>query len=663
MNHMKVSGFKIRILNLLPRRGLRLFGEGGEFFTSRCTREGLRGCACSLRLVAFCLWSLAFFSIWTPVALAQDVSVTAELSPNPAGVDEEVTLTISVSGADGGSERPQLPKISGLKLVGGPSVSTQFQLINGQASSSQSFTYVLLPEKEGVVKVPPIAVRVGAKRYQTEEITLRVVKESSGQDHRPRRRSPFSVFDDMGLDEDSPLRDRTPRRAEVLTVADVDKRSVFVGEQITLTYKILTQLPITQVETKEIPSLSGFWVEEIEIPKNPSANNRVVNGKQYAEYVIKKQALFPTKDGTLQIPSSTFALVVRISSGGFFSFGAQEQVFRKTDPISITANALPTEGKPVNFSGAVGSFKLESTIDKTTAETGDAINLKVTLSGTGNLKTITEFALPELPGFKIYSSKSSDNLAVRNDLLQGSKSWQYVIIPQAPGKELIPALKFPYFSPSAKQYREAQASSLEVAVLKGKGVSLGEASQTAVSQQGIVKRGTDINYIKVGSGPLRDRSRRLYESVWVYVGLVLPLLFNGGLLVYSSRQARLRQDVTGFRSRRAGKIAERRLAEAQKCLKNQQYSQFHSILESSITGYLSDKFNLPQIEVTTQQIKRFMEERNLNSNLAEDVGALLEECNFARYAPVQTSRNNLEALYERARSAIIRIEKESEPRR
>ena len=431
-----------------------------------------------------------------------------------------------------------------------------------------------------------------------------------------------------------------------------------------MTYKILTQLPISQVEVKEIPSLSGFWVEEIEIPKNPSANNRVLNGKQYAEYVIKKQALFPTKDGALQIPSSTFALVVRTSSGGFFSLGTQEQVFRKTDPIPIKANPLPTEGRPANFSGAVGNFKLESAIDKTTAETGDAINLKVTLSGTGNLKTITEFALPELPGFKIYSSKSSDNLAIRNDLLQGSKSWQYVIIPQAPGKELIPALKFPYFSPSAKQYREAQASSLEVAVLKGKGgVPLGEVSQTAVLQQGIVKRGTDINYIKVGSGPLRDRSRRLYESVWVYVGLVLPLLFNGGLLFYSNRQARLRQDATGFRSRRAGKIAEKRLAEAQKCLKNQQYTQFHSILESSITGYLSDKFNLPQIEITSQQIKRFMEERNLNSNLAEDIGALLEECNFARYAPVQTNRNSLEPLYERARTAIIRIEKECEPRR
>ena len=393
------------------------------------------------------------------------------------------------------------------------------------------------------------------------------------------------------------------------------------------------------------------------MPKNPTAANRVLNGKQYAEYVIKKQALFPTKEGALQIPSAAFGLVVRTSSGGFFSLGTQESVFRKTEPISVKVAALPEAGKPAAFNGAVGNFKLESGIDKSTAETGDALNLKVTLSGTGNLKTITEFPLPDLPGFKIYSSKSNDQVAVRNDVLQGSKSWEYVIIPQAPGKERIPDLKFFYFSPTAKQYREANAPSLEVAVLKGKGGAAGEVLQTTL-QQGIVKRGSDINYIKLASGPLKDRSRRLYQSAWVWVGLLVPLLFNAGMLLYTSHQARMRQDVTSFRSRRAARVAEKRLAEAQTCLKNQQYGQFHSILESSVGGYLSDKFNLPQIEITTQQIKRFMEERNLNSHLAGEVAALLEECNFARYAPVQPDRDNLEMLYARAKSAIVRIESE-----
>ena len=122
--------------------------------------------------------------------------------------------------------------------------------------------------------------------------------------------------------------------------------------------------------------------------------------------------------------------------------------------IAIKVAALPEKGKPTNFSGAVGNFKLESSVDKSSAETGDAVNLKVTLTGIGNLKTITEFPLPDLPGFKIYSSKSNDNTNFKNDALQGTKTWEYVIIPQAPGQELIPELKFDYFFPESRQYRE-----------------------------------------------------------------------------------------------------------------------------------------------------------------------------------------------------------------
>jgi hypothetical protein len=241
-------------------------------------------------------------------------------------------------------------------------------------------------------------------------------------------------------------------------------------------------------------------------------------------------------------------------------------------------------------------------------------------------------------------------------VLQGSKTWEYVIIPQAPGKEAIPALKFAYFSPSAHQYREAHAAGLEVAVLKGKGSPLGDTA-VASMQQGIVKRGSDIGYIKMPAGPLRDRSRHLYQSAWIYFGLGAPLLFNAGLLFYTSRQSRLRQDTTSFRSRRAGKVAEKRLSEAHHCLKNRDYGRFHSILESSVTGYLADKFNLPQIDVTSQQLRRFMDDRSLNPQLAQKMVDVLEECNFARYAPVQTDPSSLEALYEKSRTAIVEMEK------
>ena len=577
----------------------------GIHFQSGASKKQRGGIKRALFAVILTLWAMS-----ATYVSAEDASVTAQVEPNPIGIDEQLTLVITVTGP-GSASPPQLPKIDGVKLTGGPAVANQFQWVNGQSSSSQSFTYYFQPEREGNVKIPSISVKVGGKVYQTQEINVKVVKDAGGgKKNAPKRRSPLSIFDDMGLDEDSPYRDRTPRRADVLVVAETDKKNVSVGEQVSLTYKILTQLPITQVELKEIPALNGFWVEEIPTSKNPEAQNRVVNGKQFAEYIVKKQALFPTGAGTQQIPSSTFGLVVRTGTGGLFSLGSQEAVVRKTDPIAIKVAAIPEKGRPPNFVGAVGNFKLESSVDKSSAEAGEAVNLKVTLTGIGNLKTITDFPLPSLPGFKIYSSKSNDNMNFKNDVLQGTKTWEYVIIPQAPGHEIIPELKFDYFSPESRQFQEARTPPLQVTVRKGKETAGTESGPSAVLQQGIIKRGSDINYIKVYSAPLRDRSRHFYQSIWLYLVMMIPALFNGFLLAYINRQARLSQDLIGFRRRRAGKVAEKRLADAKKCLEKEEFSQFHSILESSIAGYLSDKFNLPQIEITSQQVKRFMKKKS-----------------------------------------------------
>ena len=603
-------------------------------------------------------WAVVFICFFRgSFVLGQEVTVTAEADPNPVGLNEQLTLTIKISGPAGGAETPQLPVIEGLKLEAGPSIARSFQWINGQASSSQNFSYVFEPQKEGTLRIPPLPIKLGGKIFQTKELYVRVVKDASlGQHAAPRRRSPFSIFDDMGLDEDSPFRDHTPRRDDLITMAEVDKKTVYLGEQIILAYKVLSLIPVVQVELKESPPLTGFWSEEVTLPKSPDAKNRVLNGKRYVEYVVKKQVLFPTRSGVIEIPPSTFDLLVR-TSGSSFAFPNQAVVLRKTTPLSINVNPLPESGKPVDFGGAVGEFRLESSVDKNKTVPGDAINLRIRLSGAGNFRTITEFPLPDLPGFKIYSSKSRDGVAIRNDLLQGSKTWEYVIVPQAPGEETIPQLRFAYFSLAAKRYVENQAPGIQVAVGQGGGNSGESTFGLSLLQQSVVKRGSDISYLKIPAGALSDHSRHLYQSNWVFGILLFPLVFNLGLLVHARQQARLREDLKGYRSRRAGKVAEKRLALARKCLRMDQLGQFHSILLESITEYLRDKFNLPRIEITSQQIRRFMEEHNWEPQLIEDSIRVLEDCNFARYAPVQLDKPGLETLFEKARDVVIRIER------
>ena len=586
---------------------------------------------------------------------AQDVSVTASLSSNSAGENDPVSLSITVSGS-GQAEQPRLPKLAGLKLMSGPSVSNEFRWVNGQTSTLKRFTYVFLPEKTGTADIPAIPVRVAGKTYHTKALRLEIVPGStvrpSRQPGRPRRRSPF---EEMWLDDDFFGRPQPKPRGEVLMVAAVDRKKVFQGQQLTLTYSLLTQRGVSQIEIENPPRLKGFWVEEIDLPKNPSPEIRSVDGKQYSAYVIKKQALFPTNAGILEIPSATFALSVRDSPGGFFTLGSPERIFRKTRPLSIEVNPLPQP--PAEFSGAVGEFKLTSALDRNQAKVGDALTLKVDVSGVGNLKTIAQFPLPELPGLKIYSSKSTDNLETHRGLLRGTKTWEFVLVPQAAGKQVVPGLNFSYFLPSAGRYRTARSAPLEVTVEKTE-TGLDGDGPRMISQRGLIRQASDIHYIKLSKGELRNRAGYLYESYWPYLTLLFSLILNGGLMLHFRQKTRLQKDVIGLRRRQARKVAHRRLAEASRCLKSNELSPFHRILEESLTGYLTDKFNLPQIEMTSPQIKKFMEAHHLEAALSQEIVALLEECHFARYAPVQPERPELQQLLERAEKAIVRLEGE-----
>lgn len=604
-----------------------------------------------------CFGRVILFWLALPASIvAQEAIVTAELEPNPAGAEDQVTLTVTVAGASGSVERPQLPHLAGLKLVSGPNTSTQFQWINGQSSSSQSFSYVFFPEKEGTVKIPAITVRVGGKSYQTRDLSLQVIKGSAGTGTR-QRRGPASIFDDMD-DPFGALTRRQIPRGEALVTSDLDKKSVYAGEQVILTYRLLTQVPVAQVEMRENPSLKGFWVEEVELPKNPQPQTRTVNGKQYVEYVIKKQALFPTESGNLEISPALYALVVKDESGGFFSLGTQETVLRKTPLLHLAATPLPERGRPADFTGAVGDFKLEAAVDKKEVAAGDAVTLKVTLTGAGNLKTISDFPLPEIPGFKLFSSKSNDNVRMEGDHLQGSKNWDFVIVPQAPGQETVPELRFSYFSPTSRQFEILHTSPIPVAVSKGTGGEVAGEFNSAVLQQGIIKRRSDIHYIQVTPGISDHRSRMLYQAAWIYPLALAPWLFCLAMFAWQVYQVRQRRDERGFRSRQAGRLAEKQLSEASKCLKAGQKDQFHAILEGCLIRYLGEKFNWPIIDLTSTQVRRFFEE-NGKGELGSRIAELLEECSFARYAPGNAEISQLELLLGKARKTIVEVEKVS----
>ncbi len=597
---------------------------------------------------------LLFLSAILSPANAQDaLKVSATLSTDTVGALEQFQLTVTVTGSESGqAQTPKLPPLRGLRVVSGPNLSTQFQWINGQSAGSKSFIYILLPEKEGQFTIDPIEVTVGNRILQTEPLSIRVTSASS----TPAPSSRAVPTDPFGEDIFGGTRRGMPGSDEVFVSAELDRTSAYSGEQVTLTYHLYTRVSVTGLQLQDNPPLNGFWVENIEVESKPVASRRVINGRDYQDYVIKKQALFPNMPGRLKIPSSTFAISVKTSGDIFGFFGQTETVYRKTTEASLDVRPLPEENRPVDFNNAVGSFTLSSEADKTSVATGDAVSLWVKLAGKGNLKAIPGLPLPAVPDLTVYSSKSEESIhAVDGDLMGGEKVWEYVVVPKVPGNHSIPAFSFSFFNPQRETYETVTTRSILLSVEPG-GDSAGDIGGfPGINRQNLIRQGTDINFIKLSHADLEAAGEAPYTSVWFYLIAAVPLAGNIGILWVRRERARQSQNVVQARSRRAKRLALSRLRKAEKAGRLQP-RRFYDDAAYAFAGYLEDRFNLPDIALTSDALERTMEEQNIAPETVKGTVAVLQECDFGRFVSASQTPERRSEMLQRIRSVIDSLE-------
>lgn len=589
-----------------------------------------------------------------PIAAAgfQEVQVTAAVSADTVGVQDQFQLTVRVSGSDiADVAPPRLPRLRGLRVVAGPSISTQFQWINGRSSHSRSFVYVLMPETEGQFRIDPIEVQVGNRIYRTEPIDVRVTAASTA----PPARQP--AFPDPFAEPDlEPLQPR-PRGEDVFVTAELDRTSAYVGQQVTLSYYLYTQVGVTGLQLQDNPPLNGFWVEDLEVESDPIGTRKVVDGREYVVYLVKKQALFPNTHGRLTIPSTTFAVSAR-SAGGFFGiFGQSETLYRKTRETSLLVRPLPSAGQPPDFANAVGSFALAARLDKPEAATGDAVTLEIRLSGSGNMKMIPDIPLPPMPDFTVYSSKRADR--VRPDAagrIGGEKSWEYVLIPKVPGTHTIPRLTFSFFDPEAAGYRAVATEPLTLRVVRGSesgGVLAGFAS---AGRQSLARQARDINFIKLTGVGLQADTRPVYRAPWFYALAALPVFFNIGVLLHRRSHARLSANPALVRRRKARALALARLKRALKAGRAEP-RRFYDEAARALCGYLEDKFQLPEIALTGDILERTLADKGIASELVCATTECLQDCDFGRFVSASPAPEKMAQLAQRIRGAIEGLER------
>jgi hypothetical protein len=574
---------------------------------------------------------------------SQDTLVTASVSNDTIGSQDQLQFTITVSGKDSAdAETPRFSGLRGFKIVSGPNTGTQFQWINGKTSSSKSFSYILIPDKEGQFTIDPVEVRAGGRTYKTQPLQIRVTSAFRNPSPQPQRQPGIlNPFDDDNS--------RTPDADAVFIKAELDRYTAYAGQQVTLSYKLYTRISVTGIQMRDTPPLTGFWVENLEVEKSQRGERQVINGKDYQVVTIKKQALFATATGKMKIPSSTFAISAVLGGDFFGVFSRSETLYRKAPETFLEVKPLPAEGRPPGFSNAVGSFKLTADIDKTEATTGDAIALRVKLEGQGNLKMIPDISLPPIPDFTVYSSKRADAIhPSQEDRMGGDTTWEYVIVPKAPGRQTIPSLSLSYFNPAQDRYETITTPARTLNVARGTDGTSAFSGLSDSVKQDLIRRGNDISFIKQSTGRLENGGKPLYRNLWFYFLAAIPLAFNAGVFFYQ-RQRHLLAGSGILRQAKRKALKQLRIAEKEGRSDSRRY---YDRAAAALSGYLVDRFHMTEIELTGDHLERMLSQRSVPPVIVEETRACLQECDFGRFVSASDSKDKMQALSARIQKNI-----------
>jgi len=606
-----------------------------------------------------------FVISFAAVMAQQEATVSARVDATRIGEGDSVTLTIEVSGKISGHvEDPDLSGLADFTIATGPSVSTSTSMVwsGGRASSStsQQYTYVLLPRRKGTLTIPTISVRIGSRLRQTNPLSVVVVEGRL-------RQSPSGPSRGVGPGFPGRRRGAEEPAGEILVESQADKREVFVGEQVLLTYKVYTQLDLTEVPVpQQLPSYTGFWVEEIPVDPRATIHRVEREGKDFLEFTLMKKALFPTSSGELSIEETVFGMNVKVPSRDPFDsifFTPTRAVYRKTAPMTIKVKPLPEAGRPASFAGAVGRYTLSVQSDRAQTQVNEALSLKVAVKGTGNVRTISELTLPPLPDYKKYPPKLDEKKEIAKERLQGTKTWDYVLTPIAPGPQDIPPIRFSFFDPAKGTYVEVSSEPIPILVARGEGGGdAGAAGPGVGARREVTAFGRDVLYIK----PVSDLALSptpFHRSAAFVSLLAAPILANAGLLVMVKRRRALRANAVAVRGRRAPAFARRRLREARKLMGSGKSLEFHMAVARALSGYLGDKLNIPPSGLTHPSIDALLAERGAGEEARVEMLRCLDACDYARFAPVAPGPEEMSRLVEQAELAIGRVEAETPSRR
>lgn len=601
---------------------------------------------------------------------AQEPTFSTRVSNTTVSTGEPFRVEFSVENASQVSDF-QAPAFNGLEVLSRSQGQTT-RIINGKVSQSVSFVYTVQAPSPGRFTIAGAAARVDGVKLRSNPVTITVEKGAAGAapsaGNPPPASSPFSVPTPAAPRDN----DATPgilRKGEdamakikknVFVRVEVDHQQVYVGQQVTATYKLYTRLPTSSQVTK-VPAFTGFSTHDVKLPNPPQATMERVNGQPFKVFTIRKTMLFPLQPGELALDPVEVDNKVRLYQvqrrarssdpfadifddpffkdpfGGdpfsdpFFqdAFGGADVSYHDYDyhitstPVPIHVKPLPDKDKPADFSGAVGQFSIKASLDKNSLSTDDAATLTVTVSGKGNI-TLLSAPKPAFPGdIESYEPKISDHVG-NSSPLGGSRSFEYVLMPRAAGHFTIPPVTYAYFDPASQRYETLKTQAFELDVTPGKNQPSRGVDFTAGGQQ--------LQPIRKGTLAWSKPGILWFGTWWPWLAMGLPLLLLVLLLAVRRRRAALESDQARLRHRKANKVALRRLSQARKYLQQRDSKAFYGEVSQAVWGYLCDKLGIPFAELTRKRAEDSLRAQQLNGQLPERLFGLLDHCEVALYA-------------------------------
>lgn len=604
-----------------------------------------------MRKIIFLLFTI--LAAWQ-VKAADKVRFVAEAADVVVSGDQ-VRLVFTVNSQDIKDFRA--PSIKGFDVLMGPSRSQQssIQIINGKrtSNSSTAFTYILLAGNPGTYTIPAASVEVNGEKVFSNAISIKVL---------PQDQTSGNSGNNGGGSASSSRSQAAGSRIsanDLFITATASKTTVHEQEAILLTYKVYTVVNLRQLYGK-MPDLKGFHTQEVELPQQKTFTLEHYKGRNYNTTVWSQYVLFPQQTGKLEIPSITFDGVVAQQTisddpfDAFFNGGGYVEVKKKITTPKVVINVQPLPAKPAGFSGAVGEFKLASSINATDVKTNDAVTIKLTLSGTGNMKLIgtPEVKFPQ--DFEIYDPKVTDDYKLTNSGLTGTKTFEYLAIPRHAGNFTIPAIEFTYFDLKINSYKTLKTEAYNLKVAKGQG-NADQVISDFTNKESVKMLGKDIRFIKLGDSSLRPKGDFFFGTVGYYLCYLIPLLLFVVFAVIYRQKALENANVAKVKTKKANKVATRRMKLAGKLLAENKKNEFYDEVLKALWGYISDKLSIPVSQLSKDNIEAELTNYGVQEALIAEFIGVLNECEYARYAP-GNENEAMDKVYSASVEVISKME-------